>query len=705
MIESKELKRIKKKYGEDFMKLCRGLFPTLLETEGRLEEILNLTFAGNNRTLCADIVNNNLEDSFKDYIYSKIDVKHPEKRILINKTPYELLEEVGYDLTECLSEKQIQEFRKYYVEDEELCTFNGGRLEKCVVFFAVKKNADDIKRKDFKSPRREDEYGTSVMGIQFTKKGLCTVSIKNRYNHTVNNPDATYGNNLDRIVPGLTQSFADLLEKNYGLELNSINVKKLQMPNYVVANDGKYYKYNVETNGIYYCPGNVIIENGEPKKLENPESQILIDYFILDIKNKTLQLYDKDIDDCFVDIFKESEVAKIQVEKSDENNTKIIKICKNDDEYVVIEIDRDNSIIGYENQNIEKLEDCFLYLNRNLSKLKLPKLKYVGEYFLSKNRELAELDLPNVEQVGDDFLTTNTVLYQLNLPKLQKVGSNFLVNNIGLRKISLPCLEYAGNAFLSDDNEDISQVELPKLRQVGNDFLYFNQKLEQLDLPSLEIVGDFFLSENEGLKRLNLPKLHSVGDGFMNSNESIERLELPNLEYVKDDFLSDNFNSLISIDLPRLRKVGHSFLYFNECLSQVRLPSLELVGPSFLYNNLELVKLELANLKEIGINFMYCNKKLRELRLPRLERIGTDFLANNESLERIELPDFSKIKSEVLQAIEENRKRIDSQAIAMLDKNSELATSDMITASCMMENVKGLETKIDKDEKYKNEVK
>ena len=42
--ESNELKKIKKLYGEKFMHLCRELFPTILEKEGALTEILNSTF-------------------------------------------------------------------------------------------------------------------------------------------------------------------------------------------------------------------------------------------------------------------------------------------------------------------------------------------------------------------------------------------------------------------------------------------------------------------------------------------------------------------------------------------------------------------------------------------------------------------------------------------------------------------------------------
>ena len=54
MAESKELKKIKKKYGEKFMHLCREIFPTILEQEGKLYEILTSTFGDNCKTLYED---------------------------------------------------------------------------------------------------------------------------------------------------------------------------------------------------------------------------------------------------------------------------------------------------------------------------------------------------------------------------------------------------------------------------------------------------------------------------------------------------------------------------------------------------------------------------------------------------------------------------------------------------------------------------
>ena len=343
MAEIKELKKIKKLYGENFMKLCRNLFPTLLEEEGLLLKVLTSSFATNSRTLFEDIIKGGLEDQFKNYIYSKIDVEKNRPEIVEEKSPYELLDEAGYTLYECHSEEEIQQFKKYYKPGEELCTFTGGRLDRCIVFWAVRKDADKIKREDFKDPKREDEYGTSVMGIQFSKQGLCTVSIKNRYNHTVNNPDATYGNDLDRIVPGLTRSFEKLLLER-DLYLNKSNIERLYMQNYTVAGDGKYYKYNMEINGIYYCPGNVIIDHGKVIQLE-PEKQVLMDYFILDKESKTLSVYDKSIKDSFIDGFQDIESIEMKKDDAEEKGTRIITInTSNGDEPVVIQIDKDNGI-------------------------------------------------------------------------------------------------------------------------------------------------------------------------------------------------------------------------------------------------------------------------------------------------------------------------------------------------------------------------
>ena len=139
-----ELKKIKKIYGEEMAHLCRNLFPSILEHEDMLLEILNKNIAPS-RSFASDIIENNLYNDFQKWIYS---VVHKEKKDLVetNKTPYELMNEAGYILYECHNEEDIEAFRKYYAPGEELCTFKGRRLERCYVFFAVKKNVDEIKR-------------------------------------------------------------------------------------------------------------------------------------------------------------------------------------------------------------------------------------------------------------------------------------------------------------------------------------------------------------------------------------------------------------------------------------------------------------------------------------------------------------------------------------------------------------------------------
>lgn len=236
-----ELAIIKKRYGESMMHLCRTLFPSIIEN-GNLSTLLLKNFEPS-RYLYDDIVQNNKQIVFADYIYSL----HRNNAIVYydtDKSPKELLESAGYDLYECKTMDDVNSFIKYYDKEERLCTFNSNRIKDYYIFFAVKKDVDKIRREDFLYPRKEDLYGTSVISIQFTRGLKNIISIKNRYNDTVFYPDSTFSNNLDNIVPGLTMSFA----KKYKLNLLGGSTSIFELPGYVRANDGKYYKYNYKIN-------------------------------------------------------------------------------------------------------------------------------------------------------------------------------------------------------------------------------------------------------------------------------------------------------------------------------------------------------------------------------------------------------------------------------------------------------------------------
>ena len=158
-MENKDLKFIKKQYGEDFMHLCRTLFPTILEKEGMLSDIISSKFAPSN-SLYEDLTLYEGDTlKFKSFIfdeYNKI-VNQKDEIVYENskKTPEELLDKAGYILyPECKTEEEIQSFRKYWQKGEELCTFTyGNRLKSCRVWFAIKKNIDEIKRENFNLPK------------------------------------------------------------------------------------------------------------------------------------------------------------------------------------------------------------------------------------------------------------------------------------------------------------------------------------------------------------------------------------------------------------------------------------------------------------------------------------------------------------------------------------------------------------------------
>ena len=445
-----DLKLIKDKYGEKMEQFCRKSFPTILEKPGELFKVMSDNFAFS-KVLYDDIKESNLESKFVDYIYHFYNIENDTT--ITDKTPSELLSEAGYDLYECKTEKEIQEFKKYYEFSEKLCTFNDERLKICHVFFAVKKNVDEIKREDFPYPKRQDLYGTSVISIQF-RRGLANIlSIKNRYNDKVQNPDATFSNNLDNIIPGLTHAF----EKYYKLNVCS-KEEYFEIPNYVKADDGKLYKYNYSLDNIFLCPNNIVIDGGVKHEYAH-ERYVVMDYYMLDMKEKTIKTYLKKMHDCFPQTI--GKIKKVEIEKHKEYKEVII----NKD--IVITLDNNNRIIGYKNDlvtkigdgfmlnckyiknfeanNLETIKNCFLEFNRSLRNIKIPKVKKIGNLFIYFNDGIESLEAPNVKEVGDGFMRSAVKLTKLSLPRLSKIGDYFLYDNKIIKDIdvsSLPLDDY-----------------------------------------------------------------------------------------------------------------------------------------------------------------------------------------------------------------------------------------------------------------------
>lgn len=596
-----DLKIIKKKFGEDMMKLCRQLFPTILEQKGALSQIMLEKFEPSHE-LYNDIISNKLDEEFKNYIYASFNTNNVSKEIKTTKTPRELLNEAGYDLYECHTEDDIQSFRKYYSSNEKICTFRGERLKKCYVFFAVKKNVDEINRMNFSDPKRQDLYGTSVLSIQFTKDEAHTLSIKNRYNHSVDNPDATFSNNLDNIIPGLTRSF----ERCYGM-IQKYKSPNFEIPNYVCI-DGKCYKYNYEINNKYYCRNNIIVDNFKLKKLDKSK-YVLLDYYILNLETKKIYLYDKRIDDSFVETI--DEIKKVEIEKDGKERKIKLETISGD---VFINLDQNSNIIYYQNDAVEK----------------------IGDYFMLNNNALKTLKLSNVETIEDYFLYFNKTLKTIELPNVKKICSQFMHENKNLEKIHFPLLRAVGRCFL-DSNIALESVELPNIKEIDLCFLYNNEKLKKIYLPQVEKIGKSFLSSNKNLQSIELPNVVEIESSFLYNNENLKRIYLPLVEKLGDLFLYSN-KKLEDISLPKVEKIGMCFLGNNEKISRVYLPQVKTIASYFLTHNKCLDVLELPNLEKFSNHFMDKNNNLKMVYLPKIERIPFEFLHNQKNLEVLNLP-------------------------------------------------------------------
>ena len=538
-----DLKILKKKYGENFSKLCRELFSSILENEGELVSIITSLFK-ESHFLYDDLITYDRVKSFQRLVMNKYN-KILDSVIDTEKTPYELFKEQGYTLKECHTNEEILAYKKYYEKGEELCTFNDNRLKTNRVFFAVKDNALEIERKS--EPQREDEYGTSVLSLQFTID-TNYLSIKNRYNHTVNNPDATYQNNLENIAEGLTYSF----EKCLGIKQSNAQ-SDFEIPNYVRAADGKYYRYNFECNNIYYCPDNIIIDSFNEVSFPK-EKYILFDVFLLDLVDKKLEKYDKSCYDGAEKIF--SNIKSIKIENN--GDTKGIYIICEDDIRVYFQLNKYNQIISVVMDGVEIIPSCFLENSSSIKTFSSKDTIEIYDYFLTDCEDLEYLYLPKCKTIGDMFACSAKLLKSISLPNVRKIEDEFLTYNKLIENIYMPNLETVGRLFLKD-NSSLKEINLPKLKKVGVYFLKANNSIESAYLPELLKVGRGFLRENTCLRELYVPMLKDIDNSFLENNQSLEYLSLPEVETIGNNVLSKN-TKLKSLYTPKIQFIGINFL-------------------------------------------------------------------------------------------------------------------------------------------------
>lgn len=481
---------IKKKYGERMAKACRRLFPTIMDVKGALPTFLLSKFYPHSY-LYQDIVENK-EDSFKRFVYNFFDLDY--EHVDTSKSAKELLSEAGYDLYECHTNEDIMKFKKYYALDEEICTFGDpDRIKNNYIFFAVKKDVDNIKREDFVKPYREDLYGTSVISIQFEKGNYNPVSIKNRYNHKVLIPDATFSNNLDNIITGLTCAFENDYNLNITTEKNDyLNDDYLKLENYFLASDGRYYKYNYKINDIYYCPNNIIVDHGKVLKADGSRYK-LMDYFLLDYHEKKITLYD----DTLYDSFCNQNISKIDVQRDKNIDNIIFTITDDKNNNTILCVDDNSRIVGVVNNDILKIEDNYMSNNLYTKYASFSNCKSVGHYFMSDNEIMSRINFDNCEFFGDMFLSSNNGITNISFKKAKKICNMFFQYNQVARIIDLPLVE-----------------------SIGTDAFYLNSEAKELNIENAEYIGDNFFFSNDYIDPY-IPKLKNYINGAFGSRMDV----------------------------------------------------------------------------------------------------------------------------------------------------------------------------------------
>ena len=364
-------KQLKKQNGEGVARVMRDA--VLLDVPNIVHI---LEFAGNNPDEVKQLVP----------VIREIYKTQQESQYHTDKNPLELLNNAGYDAFVVKTEKQKNSIKKYFRPGEELCTFRDPvRYKNYYMIHAVKRGAENIKPAT--NPERDDEYGTSVISIQIAKTGGF-ISIKNRYNHTVNDPDATFNNNPDKIIHGLSNS----LKKFFHVDFNT---SENPLPdNFRMVND-QLVRYNYEIDNIYF--GSDYYFSGDTITKLNKDYEVMLDYFILDKRSGTVRSINDN--ECTCDVFNHVfQNKKILVKRDKEHS----QIFAND---VHIATVCDGKII----------------------ELNLPGIDVVGNNFLCDNESLTSIKLPNATKIGDCFLYYNQVLTSIELPNATKIGGSFLV--------------------------------------------------------------------------------------------------------------------------------------------------------------------------------------------------------------------------------------------------------------------------------------
>ncbi len=520
----KVYKQLKKQNGEAAARIIRDA--VLLDVPNIVHI---LEFAGNNPDEIQQLVP----------IIREIYKTQKQSEFQTDKGPLELLSDAGYDAFVVKTEEQKNSIKKYFRKNEELCTFRDPtRLGKYYMIHAIKRGVEKIKHA--KNPERDDEYGTSVISIQIAKSGGF-ISIKNRYNHTVKDPDNTFDSNPDKIIPGLANS----LKKYFNVEFNVFNAP---IPRHFRMVNDQLVRFDREIENIYlssdyYFSGSTITKI-------NPDNQVLFDCgFLLTIsRGNNSVVYVGNYKNFkenvkYFDEFLRDKKIKITVAPD-----KTKQIYANDEHFM--DVNKDGIITFLHAPNFERLNLRYAQLAGDL------------DFSGVRTLDLEHADLTNVHDI--------------------KFNPN--ADYINLRDTKLHGdLDFSGVRSLNLTHADLTNVHDIK----------FNPNAEYIHLSDTKLHGDLDFS---GVRRLNLEHadLTDVHDIKFNPNA-----DYINLRGTKTKLHGDlDFSGVILLNLERADLTDVHDIKFNPNADEINLINTKLHG-DLDFSGVQSLNIEYADLTDV----------------------------------------------------------------------------------------------------------
>lgn len=450
----------------------------------------------------------------------------------VHMDPLVLLDQAGYDAYVADTLEKQNAIQKYYASGEELCTFrDSARFQNYYIINAVRKDVDKIKRENFTQPKREDEYGTSVLSIQVLKTGGF-ISIKNRYNHTVSNPDNTLDSNPDNIIRGLS----DAIKHYFNVDFSAMDVRLAN--NYTIINK-QIIKYDTERNNVY-CAENFYAKDGKVYEIDKNSEIMLGDGLLLDLRTKKVRDITINQDGVGVPM-RDDFIESINHELVD----KKLQVTKNPSG------GRDVVANG---------QVVFTVENGDLVYINLPNARTID--LAGRKKIRGDLDLSNVQEVrlsSMDMSAITGIKLPTQFSRFEAVGTTFPAVD----------LDFSGATYLLYlDNADLSKAKSVKMpRDIVCVGLAYSK------WPSTEL--DF-----SGVKHnLNMTRCDLSNDKNIKMPQSAARINFRNIKFpatVLDLSGITEHVSLENIDLRKVRGMVFPKSFLTADLSGSILPAMDI---------------------------------------------------------------------------------------------------------------------------------